>query len=124
MMVVTLALSVVWGAVATYCFFRAWMAALCVIACVVGFVRRNVGAGVLWSLLWNQASVGAAHGVVVVLSFGVFWRLLQMGRSAHETLVFLIAASAVMFYVFPTIPGRIDRIWRSTVEPEDDPPPR
>lgn len=108
--------SLLWGAVATYCFFRAWLGFLGVVACLIGLMCNPACHRRILEFFYRQATGMLFHGLTLALVFVVFWRELHLGRTPAETLAFLATASAVMLVILPRLPSHIDHIWKSTVE--------
>lgn len=111
--------NLVWGAVATYCFYRAWMAVVGMVSCGIGLVRQRVPPVTLAGLLWNQILVLLFHGSMLGVAFAVCWYKLSLGRTPFETLAFLTTATAVMLVVLSRVSAHMDRIWTVTNAPED-----
>jgi hypothetical protein len=107
-----------WGGCATYCFYRAWMAFLGLLACAIGLLRRRVRPAVLLRFFYDQTVDMTLHGLGLALLFALFWTRLSLGRTPPETLAFLLTATTVLLILMPRIPGRIDQILETTNPPK------
>ncbi len=111
--------NLIWGGGATVCFFRAWLAFLGLLMCLIGGLRRKTDVGAIFRIAHVQVVELLLFGLSLALLFVVCWRNLMLGRTPLETLVFLVAASAVLIRLAPQISGRMERLWKATNEPDE-----
>ena len=103
-------ISLAWGQIATELFFRAWIAFLGMIGCLIFAFASGASRAALAAVFWNRLSQSLFFGLLLFLVFYLLYGQLRLGRSTTEVLVFWISASVRMIFVLYRISPALDRV--------------
>ena len=105
-----LAVSLVWGQLATELFFRSWIAFLGSVGCLIfafwpGACRRALAA-----LSWIRLTEMLFYGLLLIVGFFLLCARWGLGTTAAEVFVFWISASVRLIFVLYRISPALDRV--------------
>lgn len=107
---VQIGISLAWGQIATELFFRAWIAFLGMIGCLIFAFTAGASRPALAAVFWNRLSQSLFYGLLLFCVFYLLYGQLRLGRSPTEVLVFWISASVRLIFVLYRISPALDRV--------------
>lgn len=108
--IVQIGISLAWGQIATELFFRAWIAFLGMIGCLIFAFAAGASRAALAAVFWDRLSQTLFFGLLLFLVFYLLYGQMRLGRSTTEVLVFWISASVRMIFVLYRISPALDRV--------------
>lgn len=108
--IVQIGISLAWGQIATELFFRAWIAFLGMIGCLIFAFAPGASRAALAAVFWDRLSQALFFGLLLFLVFYLLYGQMRLGRSTAEVLVFWISASVRMIFVLYRISPALDRV--------------
>ena len=108
--VLQVAVSLVWGQIATEFFFRAWIAALGMVAGLIFALGRGACRAALARFCWGRFTEALFYGLILVSVFFLLYGHWKLGSTSLEVFVFWISASVRLVFVLYAISPAVDRL--------------